>query len=153
MFVRSLVGGATLPSLPGWKYTYGPSKRKSKRFFLYRELFDIARDIISFFLPFPLLLCFFINNRACRSCRNTCWMENEVFEPGNEKRSTGDRLSKCLIVIAVLSSVGPRIEHEIHGQTQSTRYSDNWFVHRLVYRSLRNLFHLFLLFFFFTPFY
>lgn len=41
-----------------------------------------------------------------RSCRNTCWMENEVFEARNEKRSPGDRLSKCLIVIAVLSSVG-----------------------------------------------
>lgn len=33
-------------------------------------------------------------------------MENEVFEARNEKRSPGDRLSKCLIVIAVLSSVG-----------------------------------------------
>lgn len=39
------------------KIYHGPSKRKSKRFFLYRELFDIARDIISFFFtlsPPPL---------------------------------------------------------------------------------------------------
>lgn len=48
-------------------------RRGNRNDFSYIANYSISRAILfPFFLPFPLLLCFSINNRACRSCRNTC---------------------------------------------------------------------------------
>lgn len=95
--------------------------------FSYIPNYSISRDIISFFfLTFP-----FVFPPTIERVETLVEWKTKFFE-----RKTIYRRSSLEMFNCRCGSFKCGIGHEIHGQTQSTRYSDNWFVHRFVPRCL-----------------
>lgn len=108
---------------------YHGSLERNKIFLTSRITIDIeiTRDIISFFfLTFP-----FVFPPTIERVETLVEWKTKFFE-----RKTIYRRSSLEMFNCRCGSFKCGIGHEIHGQTQSTRYSDNWFVHRFVPRCL-----------------
>lgn len=108
---------------------YHGSLERNKIFLTSRITIDIeiTRDIISFFF----LTSPFVFPPTIERVETLVEWKTKFFE-----RKTIYRRSSLEMFNCRCGSFKCGIGHEIHGQTQSTRYSDNWFVHRFVPRCL-----------------